>query len=233
MNKLTQEEIKQSIGEKAAAFVEPGMLVGLGTGSTAACFIESLIERCRKEDLKITAVSSSKKSLQQAKAGGINTIDFDQNTELDLTIDGADEVDPQNRIIKGGGGALVREKILATSSKRWIVLVDESKIVPKLGRSPLPIEIIPFGFRATLAKIEKMGYQGRMRIDQNGSYYSTDNGNYIFDIHAKEGFPHPEEDHLKLIQIAGVVETGFFLNLSPHLLIGYGDGNVVFRKDNH
>lgn len=231
MKQLAQDEIKKIIGHKAASLVEEGMLIGLGTGSTAACFIESLIERCRG-GLKVTAVSSSERSLEQARAGGIHTIDFDQNAFLDLTIDGADEIDPRNRMIKGGGGALVREKILATSSRQMIVMVDESKLVSLLGTCPLPVEIIRFGMRATLAKIEKVGYQGKMRLNRDGSLYITDNGNYIFDIHSPEGFPHPEHVHGHLIEIAGVVDTGFFFNLPLRVLIGRGDGSLFFREDN-
>ena len=231
MKQLTQQEIKKLIGQRAASFVQEGMLIGLGTGSTAACFIDSLIERCRL-GLKVTAVSSSERSLQQARAGGIHTIDFNQNPALDLTVDGADEIDPQNRMIKGGGGALVREKILATSSRQMLVIVDESKLVSVLGTCPLPIEIIPFGIRATLAKIEKMGYQGNMRTNRDGSLFITDNGNYIFDIHSSQGFSHPEQDHERLIYLAGVVDTGFFFNLPLRILVGSADGSVVFREDN-
>ncbi len=231
MKQFTQNEIKKLVGQKAASLVEEGMLVGLGTGSTAACFIDSLIERCRN-GLKITAVSSSQRSLKQARAGGIHTVDFNQFANLDLTIDGTDEIDPQNRMIKGGGGALVREKILATSSRQMIVIADESKLVPILGKRPLPVEIIPFGIRATLAKIESMGYQGNMRANKDGTLYITDNGNYIFDIHSPGGFPKPEEDHERLIHQPGIVDTGFFFNLPLRLLLGRGDGTVAFREDN-
>lgn len=229
MKQMTQDAIKKSVGEKAASFVENGMLVGLGTGSTAACFIDSLIERCR-QGLKITAVSSSIRSLDQARAGGIPILDMNQITDIDLTIDGADEIDPSNRMIKGGGGAHVREKILATSSKQMIVIVDESKIVPVLGRFGLPIEILPFGFNATINKIKKLGYDGSMRAQKDGSVYVTDNGNYIFDVHSPKQFPNPESDHDAIVNLAGVVDTGFFFNLPTRVLIGYSDGTVVFRK---
>lgn len=231
MKQLTQDEIKKQVGQKAASIVEEGMLVGLGTGSTAVCFINSLIERCRN-GLKITAVSSSQRSLEQARAGGIPTVDFNQFATVDLTIDGTDEIDPQNRMIKGGGGALVREKILASSSRRMLVIADESKLVSVLGKCPLPVEIIPFGIRATLAKIESMGYQGKMRAYKNGTLYITDNGNYIFDIHSSGGFLKPEEDHERLIHQPGVVDTGFFFNLPLRLLLGRKDGTVAFREDN-
>lgn len=232
MIQLTQDEIKKRLGHQAALLVEDGMLVGLGTGSTASCLIDSLITRCR-EGLKITAVSSSNRSLQQAKEGGIPTRDCDTFSIVDLTIDGADEIDPKNRMIKGGGGALVREKILATSSRNMIVIADESKLVSTLGKCPLPIEIIPFGVQATLAKIMSMGYQGSMRKNKESSrLYITDNGNYIFDIHSTKGFPDPEQDHERLIHLPGVVDTGFFFSLPMRLLVGYRDGRVAFREGN-
>lgn len=230
MKQLTQDEIKKRVGQKAASLVEEGMLVGLGTGSTASCFIDSLIERCR-EGLKITAVSSSQRSLQQARAGGIHTMDFNQFATLDLTVDGTDEIDPQNRMIKGGGGALVREKILATSSRQVVVIADEGKLVSVLGKCPLPVEIIPFGIRATLAKIQAMGYQGNMRTNPDGTFYVTDNGNYILDIFSPGGFAKPEEDHERLIHQPGVVDTGFFFNLPLRLLVGRKDGTVSFQED--
>lgn len=231
-NSITQDGIKKILGRKAASLVESGMLVGLGTGTTAACFIESLIERC-KLGLKITAVSSSRHSFEQARAGGIHVIDFDTISTLDLTIDGTDEIDPSNRMIKGGGGALVREKILATSSRLMIVMADESKLVSTLGtKCPLPVEIIPFGIQATLVKIRSMGYEGKMRTNPDGTLYTTDNGNYIFDIHSPPtGFSNPEKDHERLVNQVGVVETGFFFKLPMRLLLGRKDGTVTFREE--
>jgi ribose 5-phosphate isomerase A len=226
-NSITQDEVKKILGHKAASLVQSGMFVGLGTGTTAACFIESLIERC-KLGLKITAVASSKHSFEQARAGGIHVVDFDTISSLDLTVDGTDEIDSSNRMIKGGGGALVREKILATSSRQMIVMADESKLVSTLGtKCSLPIEIIPFGIQATLIKIRSMGYQGKMRTHSDGSPYITDNGNYIFDIHSPTGFSNPEKDHERLRSQVGIIETGFFFKLPIRLLLGRKDGTVI------
>ncbi len=225
MKQLTQVEIKKTLGTEAAQIVKEGMNIGLGTGSTAACFIESLIER-RRSGINFSAVSSSTKSMEQAQAGGIPTLSIDSFTTLDLTVDGADEIDLHGRMIKGGGGALVREKILATSSRRLVILVDESKLVEHLGRFGLPLEIIPFGFCATVEKIQKLGYLGKLRLKNDGSPYITDNGNWIYDLSYPKIFTVPEEDHEKLIQIPGVVETGFFLNLPLEVLIGYHDGTM-------
>lgn len=227
LNPDAQDELKKAVGLKAATLVEEGMLVGLGTGSTASYFIESLIERC-KNGLKITAVSSSVRSLNMAKGGGIPILSMDDVISIDLTIDGADEVDPKKRLIKGGGGALLREKIIASTSKQMVVIVDESKLVQTLGQFGLPIEIIPFGYKATIAKINLKGYEGTLRLKNEGSPYQTDNGNFIYDIHHPSSFPNPEEDHDRIINLPGVVETGFFFNLPLRVLVGQSDGNVNF-----
>lgn len=229
IDKVKQEEIKRALGQKAATFIEDGMLVGLGTGTTADHFIQSLIQKC-KEGLKIKCVSSSVKSLKEASLGGIPVVDMKEVTEIDLTIDGADEIDPKNRMIKGGGGALTREKIVATSSKKLLILVDESKLVKTLGHFGLPIEILPFGYLATIQKIERLGYVGNIRKTKENTFYITDNGNYIFDIHIPEEFPHPEMDHDKIINIPGVVETGFFFNLALKVMVGYLNGKIAFRN---
>jgi ribose 5-phosphate isomerase A len=229
MKELTQAEIKQALGEKAASLIENGMTIGLGTGSTATCFINSLIQRCRN-GLKIQAVSSSNRSLQQAQSGGIPIADINRITQLDLTVDGADEIDPKNRMIKGGGGALAREKILATSSRQMLVIVDETKLVDVLGKFGLPVEIIPFGYEMTLMRIRALGYDGKIRKNSDGNFYITDNENYIFDIHIPQTFSNSEKDHQMLIGLAGVVETGFFFNLPLRVLVGRKDGSVVFRE---
>ena len=217
--------MKKKAGEQAAEWIKDGMLVGLGTGSTVFFFIEKLIERC-KEGLNITVVSSSNRSFEQAKKGGIPAADMDIVTQIDITVDGADEIDSQKRMIKGGGGALLREKILAITSKEMVVIVDESKVVENLGKHPLPVEILPFGYSATIDKIRVLGYRGELRKFDGGQFYKTDNGNYIYDIHFQELRENPEEDHDKLIGIPGVLETGFFFNLARRVLIGQSDGEL-------
>ncbi len=229
MKQATHFSIKQALGQAAAEMVQDGMVVGLGTGSTATCFIESLIKRCQSE-LKIGAVATSDASYTLAKQGGIPILSNDQVIRLDLTVDGADEIDPQNRMIKGGGGALVREKILASTSKQMLVLVDESKLVSELGAFTLPVEIIPFCYLATLARIREAGFDGKMRYHKDGSHYLTDNGNFIFDVHTPKTFPDPAAAHQKLTALAGVVETGLFYNLPVQVLVGYQDGHIEMRK---
>ncbi len=224
-----QDEIKAALGEYAAQLVEEGMTIGLGTGTTATFFIKSLIARCKK-GLFIRAVSSSEASLKLALGGGIEVLDMDQVETIDLTIDGADEVDPEWRLIKGKGGALLREKIVASASKKMIVAIDESKIVEKLGAQGLPVEVLPFGARATLHHIESLGYKGTFRKTKEGALYRTDSGNYIFDIHSPLYFDEPEKSELEILKIPGVIETGFFFDLATALLIGYGNGKVELQE---
>jgi len=210
------KEQKKRVGYHAAEFVKDGMCIGIGTGSTVFFFIERLIERV-KQGLKITAISSSEASTRQALAGNIEILDPKTFTQLDLTIDGADEIDPKGRMIKGGGGALLREKIIASSSKKMIVIADSTKMVEKLGTFPLPVEILPYGLATTINKIEKFGFTGKVRESL------TDNGNYILDIALKTPTDNPEAIEEKLIHVPGVVETGFFFQLASMLLIPDGD----------
>lgn len=226
---MDREEIKRVVGYRAAEFVQPGMKVGLGTGSTAFYFIEKLIERCRS-GLKIEAVASSKRSFAQAEKGGIPMIDINQITSLDLTVDGADQIDHQKRMIKGGGGALVREKIVAAMSREMIVIIDEHKLSSLLGKCKLPVEIVPFGIKATISHMEKQGFFGKMRTNQDFSLYITDNGNHIIDLSLPEERTNPEQDHDTLLHIPGVVDTGFFFHLSGRIIVGFDDGQVIVKS---
>lgn len=226
---MDKEEIKRAVGYQAALLAQPGMKVGLGTGSTAFYFIEKLIARC-KEGLTIQAIASSERSLAQAKQGGIPLLNMESVSYLDLTIDGADQIDHNKRMIKGAGGALVREKILAAMSRRMVVIVDESKVVSTLGGCLLPVEVIPFGIQATLTHMEARGLKGRLRRQSDHSLYVTDNGNYIVDIPFERGGSTPEETNALLVSIPGVVETGFFFNLASQVIIGFNDGQVVIQS---
>ncbi len=224
---MGNEAAKKRAGEKAAEFIQDGMVVGLGTGSTVSYFISCLIERC-KQGLKIKTIASSNRSLDQAKAGGIPIIDINTLSSIDITVDGADEIDPQKQMIKGGGGALLREKIVASMSKEMVVIVDESKLVPKLGGCKLPVEIVPFGLKATIHKLEKFGYRGTLRL-ASGSPYCTDNGNFLLDLHLDPAKVNPFADHERIISIPGVVDTGFFLNLAGRVVVGFSDGQIVVQ----
>jgi ribose 5-phosphate isomerase A len=219
------KEAKKAVGYKAAELVEDGMLVGLGTGSTATYFIDGLIKRCKK-GLRIEAVATSRRSQQQAINGGIPVVDINRVSTLDICFDGADEIDPQKRMIKGGGGALLREKIVASMSKEMVVIVDETKCVDKLGKFPLPIEIIPFGYRSIVNKIEQMGYLGQIRMESGNYKYVTDSGHFIYDATLTTKHPELELIQEQIIHIPGVVETGFFFGLAGRVLVGKSDGTV-------
>lgn len=224
---------KVAAATAAAELISDGMIVGLGTGSTTQQFIARLIERVQNHGLKIRAVATSQTSVEQAKAGGIPIIDINTVVGLiDLTVDGADQIDKQKRMIKGGGGALVREKITASTSKEMVVIVDSKKVVERLGSFPLPVEIIAFGYQKTIEKLEKHGYRGILRLNQpqglssEQNLYRTENGNYIFDIHFKQPLTEPERHHNFLKEIPGVVETGFFFGIAGRVIIGYPDGHT-------
>lgn len=225
---MSIDAIKNNVGQAAAALVEPGMVVGLGTGSTAAYFVKHLIERCRK-GLKVHAIASSQAIAAQAAQGGIPLLDPHQVSSLDLTVDGADEIDTLKQMIKGAGGALVREKILAGMSREMIVIVDESKLVSQLGKAKLPVEVIPFGHLATQCHIQKLGWKATLRTDREKKPFVTDNGNYLYDIHFDHPRSHPEKDHETLISLPGVVDTGFFFHLAGRVIIGFFDGQIVVR----
>jgi ribose 5-phosphate isomerase A len=226
LNPIEQTRLKQEVAKKAVEFVKPGMCIGLGTGSTAALFIEELCKR----KLSIKAASSSERSTEAARAGGIEVVSMDEIEQLDLTIDSADEVDPKGNLIKGGGGALTREKIVASSSKEVIIIVDESKLVPKLGDFGLPIEILPFGLKATLKRLEKLGYRGHVR-KKGEVLYLTDNGNVILDLEPPPYFENPKKHHETLIAQPGVVETGLFFDLPMRILVAYENGEVTWMKE--
>lgn len=225
---MSVDAAKKAAGEKAATLIENKMVIGLGTGSTVFYFIQNLGLRCR-QGLNIQAVASSTASSKQAKKEGIPLADINQLTTLDIAVDGADEIDPEKRMIKGGGGALLREKIIATMSKEMIVVIDETKLSSHLGKRKLPIEIFPFGHRATIHQLEQNGYQGLLRVTSQNVPYITDNGNYIYDIALKVSKIDPIEDHNRLIQIPGVIETGLFFNLATRIIVGFLDGQVVVQ----
>ena len=225
------DQVKQEVGERAAQFVEDGMLIGLGTGSTAKYLIEALIERVKKEHLNIEVVATSKESEMLAKEGGLKFRDINQITKIDLTLDGADEIDLKNfSLIKGGGGALTREKIVADMSEKMIVLVDETKLVDRLGAQwKLPVEIVAFGRDSIKHKLEKLGYFGSYRQKEDELFF-TDNGGVILDIEIPSD-KKPETMHEEIKKVTGVIETGFFFDLATTAIVGYTNGDVkVFDK---
>lgn len=217
--------MKQQAGYKAAEWVKEGMLVGIGTGSTVHFFIDHLIKRCHR-GLQIQAICSSVDSQKRAQKGNIPLCDDQEVTTIDIMFDGADEIDSQKRMIKGGGGALMREKILANASREMVVIIDETKKVSLLGTHKLPVEILPFAHTATIAKIGMLGFRGVLRTRDSNLLFYTDNGNLIYDIEFHTARETPEKDHEQLIHIPGVVETGYFFNLAGRVLIGKSTGDV-------
>lgn len=226
---MTKEDAKLAAGLKALEYVKDGMLIGLGTGSTARCFILGLIEKWNT-GLDIRAIATSQASEKLARSGGIPILDIHSITSIDLTVDGADEVDSKKRLIKGAGGALVREKIIASMSKEMVVVIDESKVVDQLGNAPLPVEVVSFGAEATKIQLEKKGYTSTWRTNPDGSKYTTDNENWILDITFKKPPEDPERDHIAIISQPGVVDTGFFFNLANRIIIGFSDGTAVVKQ---
>jgi ribose 5-phosphate isomerase A len=216
-------DLRRAAAARALELVSPGMRLGLGTGSTAAAFVDLLAERVRG-GLDVVGVPTSEATRRQAAAGGIRLATLDDMPELDLTIDGADEVDPQLRLIKGGGAALLREKIVAFASRRMVVIADAAKRVPILGTFPLPIEVNPFGLAATRrgveAAIARAGCSGtvHLRRGSDGSPILTDGGHHIVD--ARLGaIPAPETLGTALWAVPGVVEHGLFLGIADAAIL--------------
>jgi len=224
------DHLKRAAAERAAELVTSGMRVGLGTGSTAAHFVAALGERVRG-GLKIAGVPTSEATRQQAQREGIPLTTLDETPELDLTVDGADELDEDLRLIKGGGGALLREKIVASASRRMIVVADASKRVAKLGRFPLPIEVVPFGLtaveRAIVRLLESLGAGGELRLRHaaDGAPYVTDGGHFILDAHLGR-IEKPNVLASTLNNIPGVVEHGLFIGLATGAILATGEGLV-------
>ena len=224
-----RDQRKREAAERALELVTPGMKLGLGSGSTARHFVD-LVGRRVAGGLKIRCAATSEATEAQAKALGIPVSSLDELLELDLTVDGADEVDPKLRLIKGGGGALLREKIVASASKRMVVIADSTKIVPRLGAFPLPIEVVPFGLAATRRHIEhafaKLGLAGPMRVRGESSPFVTDSGHYILDC-SLGVIAEPEELSQVLSPIPGVVEHGLFIGLARAAIIAGAEGVEV------
>ena len=223
--------------KRAVDFVEDGMKVGLGTGSTAAWMVRCLGELVREDGLDVIGVPTSSRTADLARKVGIRVASLDQAKWLDLTIDGADEFDPELNLIKGGGGALLQEKIVATASDRMVVITDVSKRVDALGAFPLPVEVVPFGWQTTKALIEAtlvgldvLGQSVTLRLNGDAPYV-TDEGNYIVDLHLQR-IGNPRQVSLVLNQIPGVVENGLFIDICDVVVIGYGDGRVEVNDIN-
>ena len=220
--------LKEQVGIKAAEFVTDGMIVGLGTGSTAYYFVAELGRRIKEEGLKITAVTTSSVTYEQAEGLGIPLKAIDDVEVVDLTVDGADEVDPALNGIKGGGGALLMEKIVATNSKDCIWIVDESKQVETLGAFKLPVEVVQYGAENLFRHFEKKGYSPAYR-EKAGQRFVTDQGNFIIDLDLKV-IPDAEALAEELDRTVGVVDHGLFLGMVSKVIVGTPEGPKIINK---
>ncbi|HZY62213.1 MAG TPA: ribose-5-phosphate isomerase RpiA [Edaphobacter sp.] len=220
---MIQDEAKLKAAQRALDFVQDGMSLGLGSGTTSSIFIQQLGERVR-QGLKVRGIATSNASQQLAESLSIPITNFEQYPELDLAIDGADEVGPGLALIKGGGGAMLREKIVASAARRFIVIADSSKLVDTLGRFPLPVEVIKMALPLVSRKLEALKLNPKLRHHPDGSVYITDEGNFILDC-ACGSIPDPAGTAAELRNIVGVVEHGLFVNMASLALIA-GDNGV-------
>jgi ribose 5-phosphate isomerase A len=220
---------KEVAGRRAAEFVEDGTRIGLGTGSTVLFTLKRLAERVR-EGLKVACVPTSLDTETKARALGIPLLELARAESLDLTIDGADEIDGSFHMIKGGGGALLREKVVASISRRVVTIVGAEKVVARLGAFPLPVEVVPFAREVVERALIRKGAQPKLRAARDGSPYVTDNGNQILDCHFPGGIADAPALERELDQIPGIVETGLFIGLSHVLVIGRADGTAEVRE---
>ncbi|MBI4544659.1 MAG: ribose-5-phosphate isomerase RpiA [Gemmatimonadetes bacterium] len=218
---------------RAVDLVEEGMVLGLGTGSTARHVLEVIAERRARGELQhIAGVATSRGTEWYARELGIPLVTLEQEPRLDLTLDGADEIDPQLDLIKGLGGALLWEKLVAAVSDRVAIVADQSKLVKRLGeRVPLPVEVIPFGWTTHLTYLDMLGAQPTLRTDANGSPYLTDGGHYLLDCRFAGGLADPERIEFELVQRVGIVATGLFLGVADAVVVAGPDGVRVLHGE--
>jgi ribose 5-phosphate isomerase A len=230
---LSQDELKRQAAVRAAELVEDGMRLGLGTGSTARLVLEAIAARRERGELRdIVGVPTSIDTRDQAGRLGIPLTTIDDQPSLDLTLDGADEVDPDLELIKGLGGALLWEKIVAAASARLVIVVDDSKRVERLGtRAPLPVEVVPFGWRTTLGPVRDLGAEPRLRAREDGAPFVTDGGHYIVDCRFPGGMERPEEVESRLLRCPAVVGTGLFLGMADTVIVATATGVELLRRD--
>jgi ribose 5-phosphate isomerase A len=240
---LDREELKKLAGEKAVDYIENGMIVGLGSGSTVEYTLRKIGKKIREEGLDIKGIPTSLHTKRIANEEKIPLTTLKEHPEIDVTIDGADEVDSYLNLIKGGGGALTREKIIAFHSKKVIIVVDDSKIVKALGIDfDLPVEVVKFGWEATKKALETFGWQPakqtseqvgcevKLRTIMGDEPFITDNGNYILDCEFQR-INNPEELELEINSVPGVVENGLFIGLVDEVIVGGKQGIVTLDKE--
>lgn len=225
---LTDVDVKKKVvGEKAVEYIQDGMILGLGSGSTVYWMMKKLGELIER-GLKVRGVPSSFRTEAWAKEFGIPLVSFSDAHQLDLAIDGADEVDSNVNLIKGGGGSLLREKLVDEAANQLIIVVDDSKLVETLGNFPLPVEVVPFGWENTARKIAKLECIPRIRMD-NDEIFVTDNGNYILDCKFRS-IINPIELHHQLKLTLGVIETGLFINMTDKVIVAEEKGIKIVEN---
>lgn len=225
---LNQTDLrKKAAGEKAAEFIQDGMIIGLGSGSTVYWLLKKMGELV-EQGLNIKGIPSSVRTEGWAKDFNISLTDFSEVQSLDIAIDGADEVDPHFNLIKGGGGSLLREKLVDAHAKQLIIIADESKLVQQLGKFPLPVEVVPFGWEVTAQKIAQLGAVPELRR-REGEIFVSNNGNYILDC-TFDVILNPQELHKQLKLLLGVVETGLFIDMTDMVIIGGDDVRILHKK---
>jgi ribose 5-phosphate isomerase A len=224
---------KQAVAERGASLVQSGMVLGLGSGTTSALMVQAIGRKLREGTLRdIVGVPSSSAIAAVARESGVPLATLDERPALDLNLDGADEVDPNLDLIKGLGGALLWEKIVATAAREVVILVDDSKLVSRLGtKAPLPVEVVPFGWKSHLAFIVSLGGAPTLRLEPDGKPFVTDEGNYILHCRFEDGIADPAGLEAKLLGRAGIVGTGLFLGVAHRVIVGKPDGvEVLTRK---
>ena len=225
---MANDQEKEAAARASLKFIQDGQVVGLGSGSTATHFIRLLGAEV-KNGLRIRGIPTSQRSDELARSLGIPIITFDECQTIDVTVDGADEVDPQLRLIKGGGGALLREKIVASASKQMVVVADASKRVPMLGKFPLPVEVIRFAQPLVRKRIEALGATVQLRIASDGKPYLTDESNYILDCRFGQ-IPDPDNLAGQLSEMPGVVEHGLFIGMASVVLLASDSEIIELRR---
>ena len=226
--RMANDQEKEAAARASLKYIEDGQVVGLGTGSTAAYFIELLGEKV-KNGLRIRGIPTSDRSRELALRLGIPLTTFDECQEIAVTVDGADEVDPQLRLIKGGGGAMLREKIVASATKKLVIVADASKQVPKLGKFPLPVEVIRFAQALVAKQIKALGADVTLRTMADGTPYITDENNHILDCCFGE-IQDPDRLARELSEMPGVVEHGLFIGMASVVLFARGSEIVELRR---
>ncbi len=218
---------KQIAAERAVTYIQSGMTVGLGTGSTAVFAIHALGKRFQSETLDLRCIATSQDSEDLGRFYGLPFVDFAAVRRFDVTVDGADEVDAEFRLIKGGGGALVREKIVAAATDTEIIIVDESKVKSVLGTFPLPVAVLPYAWEWTQARVrDQFGVPAPRRLLPSGEPFLSDDGMYVLDLAFGGRLPFPDTLERELKTIVGVVECGLFVGLCQRLIVGYADGRI-------